>query len=1087
MKGLSVTLSVLLLLCGGSAAAQGWGNLFEKGLDILEGQINSQQENNPAPELPSSQAPGQPASSGQGSAAHEPAAAPVATSAPQPAAPAYRNNLNAQAAGVAEAQTLLNRLGYDVGPADGIYGRKTRDGILAFEADRGLPPSGDVTDALITQLTLAAMSAGGHQAAETGQTAEALLAPQMAIAPDIRRPGPVQMNGQLLSGYPLTYMKRYTQDVFVGRGKQPESSARFNLGLQLDLAVLRTWPQIVDTSKTVFDGQRTTDDYRLAHAYADRFLTGELLFHYLGECGVYGCTSIGNSSFAGWAGGDEFEREASYRAFLAEVVPQLLAMAPDLPLKLLHVVEVQLQSYDKKVGGFPLRDLRKIGESPFADIRFATKLQIESTYRIPRFVNVTQANGSSFLAPLKNRNAYFAADLSVGEPHWDYMLDRPVLEARWSNPRLYADPDLKQLIYEFPDAGGAETLVRSTAPAAGGAPAPATLADAAAPGPAVPTTRPTATAEMARIPPGLLVYRFRPDIFGNERLLKATSDQVTADGSWYENATKIPYKDSPALKNHVFLFSAEQVAGRVPDFAARELLPVYKQRLAEFAERVPSRLTINDKSRLDFYVFEGGTLQMKPPHGMTKDGFYSMSLLSEQEKLDLPPIGPREVRRDMPELWGAMETSDIPQTVGNLRVSRKQYLAFDRHPRIPPLSLDPNVAEQQWRRPDCRMTDIHYLQRGMTPNQAQEAARECKMQYAGHRDHFRIAYHLEIEGVELEERAVIVKAKLLGADVYGTRDELLQHFDAESFPPADNSWARKQEEVAAKEAAKQAEEQAVDAQMLAATRAAEEAVDMRLDDLRQSLSQADIIGIRLGMTISEAERIIRQHMQVGWVTMLDLEQHPLTHSLRLERFPYNEFRAFVSMDGTEQIVLYMSPEAPDRLQAVTRAVPLPRSVSDEAITATLNEKYGEPIAADRYTVWTADFGAVNSNSLPKPDSLADTYRNGTCVVQLNEWGWNTIRKVDGTELTYEEQVKIGQSSAPALSVWGGKLQPNGDVWDAEQWRDCGPIVVSRVIDDGRDAKFLSVGIADLSTYADVYGKRMEQLEAEAGETAMPKL
>jgi localization factor PodJL len=57
---------------------------------------------------------------------------------------------------VARAQTLLGRLGYDPGPADGVSGPRTRDAISAFERDRGLPETGSATPGVIEHLESAA-------------------------------------------------------------------------------------------------------------------------------------------------------------------------------------------------------------------------------------------------------------------------------------------------------------------------------------------------------------------------------------------------------------------------------------------------------------------------------------------------------------------------------------------------------------------------------------------------------------------------------------------------------------------------------------------------------------------------------------------------------------------------------------------------------------------------------------------------------------------------------------------------------------------------------------------------------------------
>ncbi len=49
---------------------------------------------------------------------------------------------------VAKLQEELARRGYDPGPADGVWGTKTRAALQAFQTDRGLEPTGRMDAAL---------------------------------------------------------------------------------------------------------------------------------------------------------------------------------------------------------------------------------------------------------------------------------------------------------------------------------------------------------------------------------------------------------------------------------------------------------------------------------------------------------------------------------------------------------------------------------------------------------------------------------------------------------------------------------------------------------------------------------------------------------------------------------------------------------------------------------------------------------------------------------------------------------------------------------------------------------------------------
>ncbi len=57
---------------------------------------------------------------------------------------------------IAQAQSLLNSLGYSVGAADGQVGAQTRSAVIAFEKANGLPETGRINTVLLEQLELAA-------------------------------------------------------------------------------------------------------------------------------------------------------------------------------------------------------------------------------------------------------------------------------------------------------------------------------------------------------------------------------------------------------------------------------------------------------------------------------------------------------------------------------------------------------------------------------------------------------------------------------------------------------------------------------------------------------------------------------------------------------------------------------------------------------------------------------------------------------------------------------------------------------------------------------------------------------------------
>lgn len=67
--------------------------------------------------------------------------------------PSWRTvSTGAGAAEIARAQTLLNKLGYNAGDADGAMGEKTREAIKVFELRTGMDETGEVSAQLLTRL-----------------------------------------------------------------------------------------------------------------------------------------------------------------------------------------------------------------------------------------------------------------------------------------------------------------------------------------------------------------------------------------------------------------------------------------------------------------------------------------------------------------------------------------------------------------------------------------------------------------------------------------------------------------------------------------------------------------------------------------------------------------------------------------------------------------------------------------------------------------------------------------------------------------------------------------------------------------------
>jgi hypothetical protein len=67
-------------------------------------------------------------------------------------APIYAYNNQEPGQVVADVQNALQQAGYDPGPVDNTYGPQTRDALLRYQSDNGLPASGEIDEPTLASL-----------------------------------------------------------------------------------------------------------------------------------------------------------------------------------------------------------------------------------------------------------------------------------------------------------------------------------------------------------------------------------------------------------------------------------------------------------------------------------------------------------------------------------------------------------------------------------------------------------------------------------------------------------------------------------------------------------------------------------------------------------------------------------------------------------------------------------------------------------------------------------------------------------------------------------------------------------------------
>ena len=136
----------------------------------------------------------------------------------------------------------------------------------------------------------------------------------------------------------------------------------------------------------------------------------------------------------------------------------------------------------------------------------------------------------------------------------------------------------------------------------------------------------------------------------------------------------------------------------------------------------------------------------------------------------------------------------------------------------------------------------------------------------------------------------------------------------------------------------------------------------------------DIVGLQIGMSFDDADRIIREHMDVG--TVMHANRDWSSSSAFGDIFPFSSGRLYESVDGTDWIVLFdEAPSAKDVVISITRLKSLKKgSLKPASLYKSLINKYGP---AEDQTDGNLRWGEIDSNCSPSyiPYSNKDIWRD----------------------------------------------------------------------------------------------------------------
>jgi hypothetical protein len=429
-----------------------------------------------------------------------------------------------------------------------------------------------------------------------------------------------------------------------------------------------------------------------------------------------------------------------------------------------------------------------------------------------------------------------------------------------------------------------------------------------------PAARASAGAAPVTIPVTLVLYKHARQAVSEELLLEQAERQIQQD--------QFAYKDPKSFPGHVFVFSKAQVEGRVAKFVAKELMPVYEAHLARLAGQVPDRLAFRGVTALDWLEYRDGTLRMK-----TQPYLVRVQPVLEQDKRRLPPeMQGRHVVARMPTIEARVGAAGLAETTPERLFRQQARLALDRDPSVAPLAMKSADAERVWQRPQCSSSQVQLMQKGMSRDDAAREASECQALMAQYRGVVDGVFEIAIDGVTITDQIVFLQARLLGATIEGPSGPLAR-LAPEDFVSAEGRQAAAQQER---------------------EREAQRAAEQR-DERNAALARMDLLGVRVGMPVQEAERTVRAGVKVDTVYRFSAAPPPRNASAAAARpfQPYDRGLLFLANDGNEVIALFHRDDG--TVIAVTRRMRVD-GLTREALKTGLTEKYGTP-TKDESRAW----------------------------------------------------------------------------------------------------------------------------------------
>lgn len=352
----------------------------------------------------------------------------------------------------------------------------------------------------------------------------------------------------------------------------------------------------------------------VAENFAKSHLTDETKKEFLPCDGTFNCQ--GHSGF----GANEIQRKPSHDAFTARYVGALAEQGPKLPFEYLHVFRVYLAEYDQQRQGFPINS--PSGQKGSVSLGGYGG---QSRVKIPELLPISAQQADALLASLENRNAFLAVPVAINGFTMSGYQEQ--LQVQALGAAVYADEALNKLIHEYPRierkkdqiAQDAEVSRSPLWPHYGTLFSIRDVDGVLSEDALISLTQRQIEKEQyswesianqnnKNTPTSILEWQTlmasKPE-FANGDLMRVFTDPYA---SWDFLNRETLYGLTPGHQVHVFMFSRDKIANKLPEFAARELYPVYRQHLAHAVAALPTAFYMVSALSTPRYDFENGEI-----------------------------------------------------------------------------------------------------------------------------------------------------------------------------------------------------------------------------------------------------------------------------------------------------------------------------------------------------------------------------------------------------------------------------------------------------------------------------------------------